>query len=457
MTSVLLRRVSTFALVLPALAGLLAGCTGGGESTIQVATVGRADVDEVVQAPATVEPRAAVTLRAAAGGTVDRLNVTDGEKVEAGDVLARIDSPDARRQLREAREAHRQAASGQVSLPRADVSGLSGTVQRADRAARESFEAARSAAAQVPDEEQRAQVLAAIARSESQYAATRATAQTAIARFEQGVGSLSQALSSLTAAQQVQTEAAVRAAERTVRALVIRAPISGLVSLGGPPGDGAGLDGTIGQLPPELRDQLTSGGGGSGPAAGSGAGASTSTRVVEGVPVSAGDAVVTVTDVSELSLGAAVDETDVLLVEPGVRADVELDAVPGASYAAKVRSVDVVPGESGGGGVQYQVRLALRGGTRPDGSPAPRPKPGMSAIAELQVRHAADAVAVPASAVVYVGGETTVWVVQNGRAQRRTVRIGAEGESMLEVTSGLQVGDRVVVRGADTVQQGQEL
>ena len=38
----------------------------------------------------------------------------------------------------------------------------------------------------------------------------------------------------------------------------------------------------------------------------------------------------TITDTSTLTLRAEVDETDVLLVRKGVKADVELDAVPGA-------------------------------------------------------------------------------------------------------------------------------
>ena len=457
MKSVPPRRLPAFAL-LAALAAFLPGCTGGEDIAIKVAAVGRADVDEVVQSPATVRPRAAVTVRAAADGTLDELNVSDGKKAKAGEILARIDSRAARRQLRDAREADMRAAAGQVSLPRSDMSSLVATAQRSDRAARESFTAARRAAAQIPDQQQRARVVAAIADSESQYAASRAAAQAAIVRFDEGIGSLAQALSSLTAAQRVQTRAAVRTAERTVEALTIRAPISGVVSLGGSPSGGEGLDGLPGQLPPELRDQLGSGSAGSGQAGGPGSGSGSSTQLVEGVPVSAGDPVVTVTDVSVMSLAAEVDETDVLLIEPGVRADVELDAVPGASYAAKVRSVDVASrGSGGGGGVKYEVRLALGGGTRADGSPAPRPKPGMSAIAELKVRHAENAVAVPAAAVVYADGGTTVWVVEGGRADRRAVQLGAEGASMLQVTNGLRVGERVVVRGADAVEQGQEL
>ena len=59
--------------------------------------------------------------------------------------------------------------------------------------------------------------------------------------------------------------------------------------------------------------------------------------------MSSGQPVLTVTDTSTLSLTAQVDETDVLLVKPGVPASAELDAVPDAAYEAAVTTVDPAP------------------------------------------------------------------------------------------------------------------
>ena len=67
------------------------------------------------------------------------------------------------------------------------------------------------------------------------------------------------------------------------------------------------------------------------------------------------------------------------------------------------------------------------------------------------------AVAVPASAVVRDGDRDAVWV-QDGRvARKRIVTVGTQGEDAVEVRDGVEEGDRVVVRGADQVQEGQEL
>ncbi|NUR83494.1 MAG: HlyD family efflux transporter periplasmic adaptor subunit, partial [Nonomuraea sp.] len=256
---------------------------------------------------------------------------------------------------------------------------------------------------------------------------------------------LSASMASLQAASRTQAKAAVKAAETTVDSLTIKAPFGGVVTLGRASGGGGvtgGLGGLLGQLPAGIP---------SAPATGSGG------PVAKGVPVSAGDTVVTVTDISELTLSADVDETDVLLVEKGTKAAVELDAVPGATYAAEVTGVGVTPMEATTGGVSYPVRLTLGPGAFDDGSKAPTPKPGMSAVTRLTVRESPDAVAVPASAIVTSGRDSVVWLVRDGVAERRTVKLGAQGDAVVEVLSGLSVGDRIVVKGADAVRQGQPL
>src|SRR5438874_1636855 len=181
------------------------------------------------------------------------------------------------------------------------------------------------------------------------------------------------------------------------------------------------------------------------------------TAVLVGTPVGAGTAIATVVDTSALGLLAEVDETDVLLVAPGVTAQVELDAAPGAGYDATVGSVDVLPTTSSQGGVAYRVRLSLGAGRYDDGRPAPTPRPGMSAVAHLAVREAQNAVTVPAAAIVRVDGHDNVWLVRDGRAQRVQVSLGVQGPDRVQVVSGVAPGDRVVIKGADRVKTGQSL
>jgi multidrug efflux pump subunit AcrA (membrane-fusion protein) len=414
--------------------------------------VSRSTVREIVEAPATVTAKASATVTASADGRVGELRVREGQVVRGGAVLLRIESPDARRQLREARSADaRAAAAGAVPVP---ATGLSQQQREADRTARDQFREARRVAREVPDPQVRAQTLAAVAAAEAQYTAAAAAAQDAVQRFNAGLGSLASAVSSLANAQRVQTRAAVDIAERTVAGLTVRAPISGTVSLNpaaatGGAGDAGGL---LSQLPPAVQGQAGQLLGG----AASGGDAVVGPLAV-GQPVRSGQSLLTVTDASALSLTAQVDETDVLLVKRGVAASAELDAVPDAVYPATVDSIDPVPVTSTRGGVTYVVRLGLGLGRQADGSPAPEPRPGMSAVVGLQVRTAKSVVAVAPAAIFRDGKRDAVWVVTSGVARRRVVRLGAQGETAVEVVQGLRPGERIVRRGADRVQSGQRL
>ena len=217
------------------------------------------------------------------------------------------------------------------------------------------------------------------------------------------------------------------------------------------PAGSSDLSGLVSQLPDSVAGQAESLLGG-----GTSSGGSTTGTLSVGSPVSSGDPLLTITDVSSLSLTAEVDETDVLLVKPGVAADVELDAVPGATYRATVRNVDLNPTTSGRGGVGYVVRLDLFGGTTADGTAAPSPRPGMSAVASLKVLTAKHATAVPAAAVFRDGDRDAVWLVDDGGvAHKQNVTLGAQGEAQIQISEGLELGDQIVVRGADQVREGQ--
>jgi RND family efflux transporter MFP subunit len=434
---------------------LLTGCTGS-SSDIQIAAVGRSTVSEVVEAPATVQAAATTTLTSPAAGSVEQVFVKDGQRVGAGALIAHISSPQTDSRLTQARSALAQVDSAGPTSP-ALLSG--GAQSQADTSAQGAFDAARRAAAAIPDPRLRATALTQIATAEHQYQLAAAQARAAISAINSGIGNLNSAIASLTSAQRLQARTAVQVAQNAVDALDVIAPIAGTVQLGGTTAAASSstdLSGVLSQLPADQQQQAASAlGGGSVPTGGDGV--QTTGPLTPGTPVTAGTTLATVVDVSTLSLEADVDETDVFLVKPGVRAEAELDAVPGARYRATVASVGLSPTQSARGGVSYRARLTLSGGTMPDGTVAPTPRPGMSAVADLQVRTARDAVSVPAAAIVRDGNRDAVWVVEGRAARRRNVTVGTQGEDAVAVTAGLRVGEQVVVRGADQVREGQEL
>jgi multidrug efflux pump subunit AcrA (membrane-fusion protein) len=438
---------------------LLTGCTGD-SSGIKVAAVGRSTVSEVVEAPATVRAAATTTVTSPATGTVETVFVRDGQRVAAGTLLFQISSPQAEARLTQARSALAQVDSAGPDSP-VLLTGSSQT--QADTAAQGAFTAARNAAAGIPDPRLKAAALTQITAAERQYQLAAAQARAAIAAINSGIGNLNAAIGSLTAAQRVQAQTAVQVAQDAVDALEVTAPIDGTVQLGGSNGSGQGggadLGDVLSQLPADEQQQAASALGGGAVPTGSGGGGEVQTTgpVTVGTPVSAGTTLATIVDVSRLSLQADVDETDVFLVKPGVKAEAELDAVPGGRYPATVASVGLSPTQSARGGVSYRARLTLAAGTMPDGSRAPTPRPGMSAVADLKVRTATDAVSVPATAIVRDGDRDAVWVVEDAHAHRRNVTVGTQGEDQVAVTAGLRVGEQVVVRGVDQVREGQEL
>ena len=424
-------------------------CSGGDEPVVDTGEVGRATVVERVEAPASVLAAASAAVASPATGTIRVVAVQDGERVRRGDVLFVVDSPETEQRLQAAEQAAASVPAA-VSLPQAS-SGASAS--QASAAAERAFEQAKDAARQIPDRDARQRALQQIALAEAQLAAAQSQAQSTVDQINRSVAALEQSLATFSQAQAAQAQAAVTAARRAVDALRVTAPIAGRVVLGASGGEGGGdVSSLVDQLPSGLSGQAESLLGG-----GSTSGGSSSGIVTAGSPVSSGDPVLTVTDTSELSLRADVDETDVLLVRRGVVADVELDAVPGAQYRARVMNVDLSPTTSSRGGVSYVVRLSLGGGTTVDGSPAPRPRPGMSAVASLRVLTARDVVAVPVAAVFRDGEHDAVWVVDGDRPELRHITLGAQGEEYLEIIDGVSEGDTIVVRGADQVSEGEPL
>lgn len=453
-------------LSLALLSVVLVGCSSDGDLRVQAQPVGRADVVEKVEAPGTIAARAVASLTAPTAAVVEAVLVKDGAQVAKGAVLARLSSPAAQQRLQQALAAQAQAAGAAGALSDGGSGAELGAAQDTlDAAAEQSFAAGRAAAGQIPDPAARQQVEQQIAQAQRQYAAASEAARAAVRQVNAGAAGIGRAIAAVAGTQRAQAGAAVDAARATVDALTVRAPIAGVVSLGtgGAPSTPAGGDlaGLISGLPAAVQGPAAAalgvaGGGGSGAGAPAGAGTITSEGLVVGAELASGAALLTVTDLAGLTVSAEVDETDVLLVKAGTTAQVEVDAVPGASYPATVTAVDLAPTMSARGGVSYRVRLTLLGGTTPDASKAPAPRPGMSAVVALRVREAKNALSIPAAAVIRDGGQPdAVFVIEAGRAVRRDVRLGAQGADAVEVLSGLEQGVRVVVRDADRLSDGQ--
>jgi HlyD family secretion protein len=451
-----------FAALAVVVTATVAACGSSGP-TITTDAVRRATVTEIVDVPASVTARAAATLTSPADGTLTTLAVAPGARVAKGAVVAVVDSPSARKRLADATAALAAAGSVGAGLGSGgfDLTDLQNEV---DAAAADGFAAARTAAAKIADPAVRDALLAQVDAAQKHYTAAAATSKKLLASVQQGLSGIGDAIAALGAAQRIQAKAAYDLAKSTVDALTLRAPIAGVVQYAHPTTGGsgdslAGLLGAVGAAGGSgspggaVVAAGASGGGGSGQSV-----AGVDDVLSVGDLVSAGTPVVTIVDNSEIGLTGEVDETDVLLVSPGVKADVELDAAPGVRFQATVGTVDLLPTPSTRGGVAYRIRLSFVATTPAADEPAPpTPRPGMSAVAHLRVRTATDAVTVPAAAVFTSELGDTVWVVRDGKAARQQVKVGVQGEDLVQILSGVDVGQRVVVTGTDKVSAGQGL
>jgi cobalt-zinc-cadmium efflux system membrane fusion protein len=151
------------------------------------------------------------------------------------------------------------------------------------------------------------------------------------------------------------------------------------------------------------------------------------------------DPIFTIADLSTMWLVAAVRERDAPLVRIGQPVEVTVGALPDRRFDAHIASI-------GAGLDPATRRLTVRAEVQ---DPERLLKPEMFATFHITLGEPKRAVAVPASAVIHRGSETSVWVALDGnRFVLRGIATGIRSSDVLEVTEGLNAGERVVTGGA---------
>jgi len=147
-----------------------------------------------------------------------------------------------------------------------------------------------------------------------------------------------------------------------------------------------------------------------------------------------------------VSVGSAIpvvsvfaSEYDADLVDIGQKASIELDAID-AVFEGDVISIGQVA-RSVSGIKQYEVLVEVT--QIPTGA-----RFGMSATAEIEVERSSSVLAVPFSALIGELPEVQILVIADSGEQTVTsveVKLGTRGDSLVEITSGLQAGDLVII------------
>jgi len=159
-----------------------------------------------------------------------------------------------------------------------------------------------------------------------------------------------------------------------------------------------------------------------------------------GDPVSAGDTVATVVGGKAVTIQGAVTEEQVDQVKVGQAVRV---TAPGSSEATEGRVTAIgLVADSSTGTTSYPVTVTVE-------NPGIALPTGSSALLQIVLSTAKDVVTVPTSAVSGQDDQHTVQVWDGTRLSTEQVTLGAVGARQVEVTDGLEVGDRVVLAAID--------
>jgi HlyD family secretion protein len=446
--------------VLPALVGvalLAAGCALPGAAAqaptpaaemataipVEVATAETGVISQVLEYTGNLQPQRSVTLVPRVGGQIDSVQVKVGDAVKAGDPIAVIESDAYQLQLQQAKLGLEMA---RLTMAKAKQ----GTRPEQLRAARAAADIAHAALkdAKNPGESTRtiaaanlAQAEAAVRLAQYQYdkiswagqagmTAEGLQLQQATTAYEQAKAAYDLQTNPPTAAlaalegQVVQAdlnlalaekpveqvdfdmadvgikvaEAAVKQAQLQVDYATIRTPFDGLVS--------------------ELYVYPGS-------------------MVGPTVPVASLIS-------SELEAQVNVSEGQIGQISPGQNAALALAAFPGQSFPALVTSVAPAADSSTH---TFVVKVT-------PADPKGLLRSGMYAKVSILSQEHPQALLVPRAAVTESGGQNTVTVVVDGRAEPRAVTTGLSDADRIEILSGVSVGDQVVVAGQTNLTAG---
>jgi HlyD family secretion protein len=139
-----------------------------------------------------------------------------------------------------------------------------------------------------------------------------------------------------------------------------------------------------------------------------------------------------------------VEEARIGQLQVGMPATITVPAFPGVTFPAKVTSISPTADQKTH---TFPIKV------RPDPQD-PRLLGGMFAAVRIQTQRKNDVVLVPKDAVVQRTGKTQIYVVENGRAKAIDVSGGLSDDKNVEVPSGVNPGDLVIVQGQSTVNDG---
>lgn len=380
-------------LALVLLAWVLSGWLGSARAVsadrLRIAEASRGLLVRDASANGRVVAAVSPTLYAPAGGTV-ALKILAGDTVEAGQVLAEIDSPELRNELQ-----REQATLAQLEAEVARQRILARKASLLAQREADDAEVTRLAALRDLQRAERGYELGAIAQVEflrAKDAMASADIRAKHAASASGLETQDVALALKTQEQLLERQRLVTAnLERRVDELNVRAPVAGVI-------------GTL-----SIADRAV-------------------------VPANA--PLMTVVDLSRLEVEIEMPESYAEDLGLGMGADVRIGAATQAGTISAI-SPEVVNNQ-----VLVRVRFS---GEQPAGL-----RQNQRVTARVLFEEKPDVVKLARGPFVEQLGGRFAYVIEDGVAVRRPIRLGATSVGEVEILEGIAPGERVVISGTDT-------
>ena len=166
-------------------------------------------------------------------------------------------------------------------------------------------------------------------------------------------------------------------------------------------------------------------------------------------------AVVSLADLGDLQVELDISQTDFARLKMGQRAEIVPEAYPNLRYSGYIE--EIAP-EANRAKATVQVKVKIE---NPDEQLRPEMNARVNFLSDAEPAAAGavslSRVLVPQTAVVRDGDAAFVFVVKGDRVEQRTVRLGEASGSSYYVLDGLGGGERVVTSGAEGLDDGDRI
>ncbi len=151
------------------------------------------------------------------------------------------------------------------------------------------------------------------------------------------------------------------------------------------------------------------------------------------------DTVVSLLPAVPFEITADIYEERIVKLAIGAPAEIALPAFPGKKFSGKIIFIDETE-KIINGVVYYEIKIAF------DEEPPEGIRPTMTADIVIRTDKKENVLVVPKEAIRGTEGKTTVEVLTNGLVREKQVETGLMGDSLTEIISGLNEGEKIVVR-----------